>query len=172
MQWIQAISSLGLFIMTIVGVVYAGRQLRALKKSRMAQMIIQLCEYWESPTMVEARAFIYEEISQFTATTDPASKIQELYNSYSQDLQNLHKFLQFGKILNFIHNIAIFADQGLIDVRLIHSVFGAPIENYYKIFKKVISDSPHGQPIQRLIETFAEIGRPKQQRKLPTETSE
>ena len=83
MQWIQAISSLGLFIMTIVGVVYAGRQLRALKKSRMAQMIIQLCEYWESPTMVEARAFIYKEISQFTATTDPASKIQELYNSYS-----------------------------------------------------------------------------------------
>lgn len=172
MQWIQALSSLGLLLVAIVSLWYAWRQLRALKKSRAAQMIIQLCEYWESSPLVEARAFIYNEISQWSGGADIALNIQGLYNTYSQDPQCIHKFLQFGKILNFIHNIAIFADAGLIDVKLIHSVFGPPIKNYYEIFKNVISASPQGQPIQRLMATFAKIELLKQQGELPTGTSE
>jgi len=175
MLWtvLSTVASLALAGAAGGGLIYAVRQVRSLKKSRMAQMIVQLCEYWDSPPMMEARKFIHQQLSGYPATADWAKEMARLYDNIYRDPNRFDEFLMLGRVLNFIHNIAVFSQKGLLDIELIDSVFGHVIENYCEIFKDIISGYPQGKPIQELIENLRAMKEDKSQRKrLPTTTSE
>jgi len=140
-----------------VGFAFAYKQWKAVRATRMAQVILELAVQWDSRELKESRYKVKQNAERLKQA------IEEAHANNSKDLFDL---TQIG---NFFDTVGVLVTEGFLTCRIAYDLLGEPEGSYYEMYKSILEDPKYKNSYKYFIqlhEAFKkeEAGRSKMPR--------
>ena len=134
------------------------RELEDAEKDRHSDLVMRLCERWESPWLRKGRKAIWEIVKEKQDLGNAIDKCEET---------DVPKMLELTSVGNFFEDMGFLVrNDYLKPLSLVNAIFGLPIENYYERYAPYI-EKHKDEEIYDQFEWLAKeiIGREKKKKR-------
>jgi len=107
---------------------FAWRQVDAIRRARMAEIILMLYERWDSNFLEESRKALYE------LGSGQAVK-KEIIKAHEEKLPALYPLVRVG---NFFDTVGALVTQGFLDKEVAFKLMGTAFETYKGLYKDIL----------------------------------
>ncbi len=115
------------------GFYFAWRQFDAMRRTRMAELIMSLCDRWDSTALEEAR----QELNKIGAADQVK---EEIIKADKDNSENLYPLVRIG---NFYDSVGILVHEGFLDKDIAYELMGTAFETYYGLYSGILRDSDY-----------------------------
>lgn len=128
----QLVANIAIIIAPFIvagGLVFAWSQCEAMKKARMAELVLSLFDQWSSPQMAKSRHAICINSLNLETVFDDVNK------SNDEKL-----FYDYTMLPNFLDTVGVLICEGYLDRKIAFDMFGKSVQYYYGLFESIIKD--------------------------------
>jgi len=130
MSTLVQIATIATPIVLATGFYFAWRQFDAIRKARMAEIVLMLYERWDSPLLEEARRKLNE------LGTETRVK-EELKKADRDNSPELYPLIRVG---NFFDTLGKLVSEGYLDKDTAYELTGTAFETYKQLYSAILRD--------------------------------
>jgi hypothetical protein len=115
-------------IIIALGFYFAYRQLQATRNTRIAQLVVMLMEFWNSPEVSEARRKINECGKKLKQTYEAADKADQI-EAYGSLI----------RVANFFDGLGVLVVEGYVNLDVAYDMYGKAEKTYCSLYEPLIT---------------------------------
>jgi len=146
-HWIAALKEISLILTPLIlvaGFYLAWRQFDAIRRARMAELIIRLYEGWDAPLMEGSR----QKLSEI----NDAEAIKNAIIG-AEKSENLYPLI---RVANFFDTVGSLVCHGFLDKKIAYDLMGTAFETYDDLYASILHD-PQRKAFLRCFRDLGEI---------------
>jgi len=130
MDFCVKLANIAMPIVIAIGFYFGWRQFDAIRKARMAELILTLYQMWDSPRLEKSRQKINE--------IGKAEKVKDAI--IEADKQNSAELFLLVRVSNFFDTVGSLVSEGYLDKEIAYELMGSAFDNYNNLYSVFLKD--------------------------------